>query len=119
MRVAKRILIHGNIAGYVLVDKRGKEVPMMMDDIVKAVKKGTITLENARVAHTAAGIESLRGRNCKLTQLPGQNTNPDDPLVYRCCHAKCWDCRNNGREPLCSECIAANDGHGYITEWEK
>lgn len=112
--ITHRILLQGHIQGYVLECQDGTSIRASMQDIVSFVKSGLLKLENATVARNNFGWDGLRGKKCSLTKLPAVTLGWDEPMGYHASHTWCIGCHNRGAEPICSACMAADDGRGSI-----
>lgn len=111
-KITHRILLQGHIQGYVLECQDGTSIRARMEDIVSFVKSGILKLENATVARNSFGWDGLRGKKCSLAKLPAVTLDWDEPMGYHASHTWCIGCHNRGAEPICSACMAADDGRG-------
>lgn len=111
-KIVGRVLLQGHIRGYVLETPSGDQFQAEMDEIVPAVKNGTLVLENATVARNSFGWDGLRGKKCSLSKLPAVSIDLDSDEGYCMTNLECIGCPNRGVKPICPECIAAGDNRG-------
>lgn len=116
LRLVKRLNVNSILRGYIVADEVGNERPMLVEDIIAGIKSGTLEVENAIATIGSNALPTLKGKGCQLMKLPCEAHKKTEPFFYRACHWQCEYCVNNGVEPICSECIDADDERGFVSK---